>query len=406
MGLSWDRVRSWREVKSMSWAGRNNAVDFPSHRAGHPVHPVVHPVRAHRRSRIQGDESDELVPQMGAMEATVLILDGEWRIIEGDPDWFDLWARRGYEFELTQGQSFKRYCEWCALWGAPEAVIPLEAMRAIDGGAEHFSRTYKVRQERRKLTVTTFSANGGRFAVFSRLDLTELFKLRRDRLRLEGKLTSALSSLISIRDDERERIARELHDGAAQCLVGIKLGLAHLRLKSGDPEVIATAADVSGMVEQYQADLRILTYMLYPPLLEQLGLRRALQALCATFTARSGIDIRLAAYGTAPHRACVVDAAIYRVVQEALSNVQKHASALRARVRLIERPDSVIVAVVDDGVGLDLSQNEGDAPPLGSGLGIPGMTSRAHELGARVVVHNRAGGRGTIVAASFPRQVW
>ncbi|RYD90720.1 MAG: hypothetical protein EOP61_28950, partial [Sphingomonadales bacterium] len=308
----------------------------------------------------------------------------------------------GYEAELTPGQSFRRYCEWCSLWGSPEATIPLEAMRAIDGGAEHFSRTYKVRQERRKLTVTTFTAKGERFAVFSRLDLTELFKLRRDRLRLEGKLTSALSSLISIRDDERERIARELHDGAAQCLVGIRLGLAQLRLKSGDPDVIATAADVSSLAEQFQADLRILTYMLYPPLLEQLGLRRALHALCAAFTARTGIDIRLTAHGAGQPRACGVDAAIYRLVQEALTNIHKHASALRARVRLVERPDGVIVAVSDDGVGIERSRRETD-PPLGSGLGIAGMTSRAHELGARVVVHNRARG-GVIVAGSFPRQ--
>ncbi|WP_169798375.1 sensor histidine kinase [Sphingomonas soli] len=340
------------------------------------------------------------------MEATVLVLDGEWRIIEGDSDWFGLQARRGNELEFAQGQSFKRYCELCAGWGAPEAVVALEAVRAIDGGAEHFSRTYKVRQERRKLVVTAFTARGERFAVFSRLDLTELFQLRRDRLRLEGKLANARSSLVSIRDDERERIARELHDGAAQYLVGIRLGLAQLRLKSRDPAVIATAADLSGLVDQYQGDLRILTYMLYPPLLEQLGLKRALHALCATVAARSGIDIRVAAYGTVPQRACAADAAIYRLVQEALSNIQKHASALRARVRLIERHGNVIVAVVDDGVGLDLAQSKGSLPPLGSGLGIPGMTSRAHELGARVVVHNRTGRRGTIVAASFPRQAW
>lgn len=390
----------------MTYIGGKNIVDAAEVMRSHAAHALKHPARPSRRSRVRGEEPDDLVPTMSAMESLVLVVDSQWRIVEGNPVWFELPGREGYEFDLEAGHSFKRYCEWCSLWGSPEAAIPLEAMRAIDEGAERFSRTYKLRRERRKITVDTFEVQGERFSVLSRLDLTELFKLRRDRLRLEGKLTSAHSALIRIRDDERERIARELHDGAAQCLVGIRLGLGQLRRRSDDPNVIATANDLSNLVEQFQSDLRFLTYTLYPPLLEHLGLHRALEALCATFTARTGIQVRFHGYGDSGRRGGATDAAVYRVVQEALNNVHKHASALRARVRLVERRDAVVVAIVDSGVGIDRAPHANDSAPLGSGLGIPGMTSRAHELGGRVVVQNRAAGRGAIVAAMFPRQIW
>ena len=390
----------------MSHVGGKSAVNLAGVVRGRPAQALAGPVQPHRRSRIQEPDANDLVPDAGPLQALMLVLDGQWRIVEGNPNWFELAGRDSYEFALTPGQSFKRYCEWCALWGSPEASIPLEAMRAIDEGADHFTRTYKLRRGRRKLTVTVFEAQGERFTVLSRLDLTELFKLRRDRLWLEGKLASAESALVAIREYERQRIARELHDGAAQCLVGIRLGLAELGRKSADPGVIAIANDLSALVEQFQADLRFVTYTLHPPMLEQLGLHRALQTLCATFTARTGIDIGFVAYGESGPKGSAVDAAVYRLVQEALTNVHKHASALRAHVRLVERENAVTVAVIDNGIGIEISEPGNWAAPPGSGLGIPGMTSRAHEIGGRVVVHKRATGRGTIVAAIFPRQAW
>lgn len=384
----------------MSYIRRNNGVDTP---AAMPAHPANASDLRPQQRKVRNGKTEDPAPDMGSL---ILVVDSQWRIVAGDPDWHELPARDDRELDLKPGQSFKRHCEWCVLWGAPEASIILQAMRAIDSGARQFSRSYKLGREHRKLSAMTFDEHGERFCVFSRLDLTELFGLRRDREQLESRLSATQSALVQIREDERDRIARELHDNAAQCLVGIRLGLGQIRLKSSDPGVIATAAELTGLVEQFQSDLRVLTYTLYPPLIEQLGLHRSLQVLCATFMARTGIEVRFAAYEKGERRPGAIEAAIYRLVQEALSNVHKHASASRARVRLMEQHDNITVAVMDDGIGMEVLRQGNRAAPLGSGLGIPGMTSRAHELGGRAVVHSRATGRGTIMAAVFPRRCW
>ncbi len=215
---------------------------------------------------------------------------------------------------------------------------------------------------------------------------TSLEELRRSRERL-----------VAAQEEERRRIQRDLHDGLGPALASMRLRLdACLSLaQETTPALVGNLERLYELVGQATGDIRRLVYDLRPPVLDQLGLVAALRQHCERFSRETGIEVRLhAEVGSSVPAAAEV--AIFRVVQEALVNVQKHASASRADVRLERRGEWIELHVHDDGTGLPT-----DRPALSSGTGIRSMRERAEVLGGTLSINSHPGA-GTELVARIP----
>lgn len=204
---------------------------------------------------------------------------------------------------------------------------------------------------------------------------------------------------IAASEQERRRWARELHDETLQELGALRLA-QHAALAVDDPAAMRAAVErATDQVERVIAGLEEVIHDLRPAALDQLGVAAALEALIERVEGRFGIeveaDLALPGDGSAPERlAPELEATLYRVVQEALTNVGKHAGASRARVAIDVRDGAVVATVEDDGTGIDPARR-------GQGFGLIGMRERVALLGGELKVGPGAGG-GTRVVATLP----
>lgn len=327
----------------------------------------------------------------------VAVVDATWSVIAANCAWSETVARYGLSDLLGVGQNFARFCEWCEAEGTRDGTALLGGLRAIDENRiESFRHTCNpANAQFRQISISTFRYDGERFATISNYDTEELF-------RMSARLVEAHTDLLQARDKERAHLARELHDGSAQYLTAISLGVLQLEQTSSDPAVRAIADDLSELIEQLHRELRGLTYLLHPPQLQAVGLHGAMKSLCGGLTKRSGLDVRIQAYGEDQMQSPLVEAAAYRICQEALTNIHRHARATHVRVRLCSRAGSLLLTVEDDGVGF--SQQTAPSGKQEFGVGLQGMVERVHELGGHFVVRNSRRGRGTFLGAVLPRQ--
>jgi signal transduction histidine kinase len=191
-------------------------------------------------------------------------------------------------------------------------------------------------------------------------------------------------------EEERRRISLELHDETAQAFAAVKLQLGVLR-ESVEPELVPRMDRVLELVDTGMASIRSVTRDLRPPLLDELGLLPALHALVEGFGERTGIAMSFAAPATLPRLSKDAELALFRALQEALSNVARHARARSVTIVLTHRAGALDLEVRDDGCGLT-----GDP-----GLGLPGMGERLGALGGAVRMTNLAEG-GARLAVRLP----
>jgi len=200
-----------------------------------------------------------------------------------------------------------------------------------------------------------------------------------------GQLEQLTGLLLRSQEDERRRIARELHDEAGQVLTAVKIELD-----------LDGRREASEMVGRALAQVRDLSNLLRPTVLDDLGLLPALRALVDDFGRRAQIEVRLEVPAATPALPGDAEVAIYRVVQEALTNVARHAAARHATVRVAVDPARVRVSVEDDGRGV-----RGEVVPH---LGVLGMRERVTALGGTLAIASPPGS-GLRVEATLPRAV-
>jgi signal transduction histidine kinase len=201
-----------------------------------------------------------------------------------------------------------------------------------------------------------------------------------------------LERVLSAQEDERRRLARELHDETGQALTSILLGLRGLE-EAKEPEALrAAVGEVRDLVRSTLQDVRRLAVELRPKALDDFGLVAAVERLTESFAEQTGIDVEFVPNVREGRLAPEVETALYRIVQESLTNVVKHARARRVSIVLTQKDGSVSVVVEDDGVGFE------PARARGGGLGLVGMRERVGLLGGRVAVESRPGAGTTFVA--------
>lgn len=233
---------------------------------------------------------------------------------------------------------------------------------------------------------------------FSRLAATfnaTLDELDRDR----HELRQLASQVIRAQEQERQRIARELHDDTAQVLFAQLLRVTTLR-SSTNPEVSQTAIELEQMTVEALESVRRLALELRPPALDDLGLEAALEGLAQRYADQMGIPVDYQARGQRRRLSEEIELVLYRVAQESLTNIVKHASADRVWIDLDRGVDDLSLSVRDNGIGFDPdAMNAAEA--TGKGLGIFGMEERAALAGGTLRIWQRPGG-GTEVFAFIP----
>ena len=230
--------------------------------------------------------------------------------------------------------------------------------------------------------------------------LTETFNRTLDELeRDRAELRSVASQVIRAQEEERKRIARELHDDTAQVLFAQLLRLTALQTSSNQ-EVRGTAAALEDMTAEALEGVRRLALELRPPALDDLGLHAALADLAQRFGDQLGIPVDYQARGPRARLPAEVELVLYRVAQEALTNVAKHARAKHVAVDLDRAAHDVSLSVRDDGRGFDPAR-ETARDGRGLGLGLFGMAERVALVGGTFAVWSQPGA-GTEIFAFLP----
>jgi signal transduction histidine kinase len=205
----------------------------------------------------------------------------------------------------------------------------------------------------------------------------------------------ALRRVVAGQELERQRLARELHDETGQALTSILLGLRAIEEVNDLDEIRRSLLSLRELVVETLQDVRRLAVELRPKALDDFGLLPALQRLAETYTEQTTLDVQVEAALGPDRLPREIETALYRIVQEALTNVIKHANARTVSVVLTKKGDAVAAVIEDDGRGFDQEQI------ADGGLGLVGMQERIALLGGRVAVES-AEGRGTTVAVEVP----
>ena len=227
--------------------------------------------------------------------------------------------------------------------------------------------------------------------------------LRRSNEILEGQVaerTLALrqlsASLIRSQDEERRRIARELHDSLGQYLAGLAMEL-HQLADGGNSQLLESALNT---LDTCISETRTLSHLLHPPLLDEVGLTSAVQWYVEGFVERSGIKVALDIVKI-PRLPSNIETTVFRVLQEALTNIHRHSGAKAAEVSLQYRPSQIALNVTDQGKGMpkahfDRFQTSGTA----GGVGLAGMRERINEVSGELRITSNS--KGTHVTVSIP----
>ncbi len=216
-----------------------------------------------------------------------------------------------------------------------------------------------------------------------------------------GNLRELSARLLQLQDDERRRIARELHDSVGQTLAALAMNLSAVRL---DVERLTQTAhaltDSEDLVRDMSTEVRTISHLLHPPLLDEAGLLSALRWYVEGFAVRSKINVELDLpenFGRLPRES---ETAIFRVVQECLTNIHRHSESPVARIRLRHRDREVLVEIADKGKGIPPEKKERLSSTGAPGVGIRGMRERLRQLGGTLEINSN--GTGTVVSVKLP----
>lgn len=313
-------------------------------------------------------------------------------------------SRRWREITGYTSDEVRTLSAWLsrACGDAVEARAAVQEPFAIDGPPTNrtlviTTATAEARHWHFSAAVPGHLADGRRFLVGMAVDVTERHKLeeseRRQAAELRGEL---LRELVRAQETERRRISQELHDHLGQQLTALRLQLNSLKgLATENGSERATIETVESMVSALDADIDFLVWQLRPAALEELGLIAALSDYLADWSRRTGVQARLhcpSGTGQASGVSGEIETVLYRLAQEALNNIAKHARARNVNLVLDQSADGISLLIEDDGVGFDV----GSVSQAGGGLGLQGMRERVTLAGGTVDIESGENGGASV----------
>lgn len=340
---------------------------------------------------------------INALSAHVAILDEQGAIIAVNAAWRRFANEHGFGgAPYCVGCSYLSVCEAAIVRSADakQAVIGLRAV--LSGEQSEFHLPYRSSTSAGtrwfQMRATRFDLGGARRVVIAHEDVTDIKEAETGLRELAGRL-------LHVQDEERRRMARELHDTTAQNLVAAMLHIDCLRQIAPPLEDSAQAeiADIRLLLDQSLQEIRTLSYLLHPPLLDQLGLASALRWYARGFESRSGISVSLTVPEDMDRLSAAVESALFRVVQEALTNIHRHSGSATAAIQLTQSAEETVLEISDKGKGMRPNAASDSACDLTYlGVGISGMRVRLHQLGGELQI--RSMGQGTTIRAVVSRQ--
>lgn len=318
---------------------------------------------------ILAELGENLIPAKSGSEALELLLKNDVAVVLTD---VSMPGMDGFELADTIHQH-PRFQQMAIIFISAVCLSDLDRLKGYQTGAVDYI-SVPIIPELLRAKVSVFA---------------ELHRRAQQLLGLNRELVRLSNSLIAAQDNERRRIARAMHDGLGQELSAAKMVLDGI-LSQGEPsaaEKTLAAADVSAMLERSLLQVRSISHLLHPPLLDEVGLSSAVAWFLEGFTKRSGISTSLDMQPRQfPRFARELETAMFRIVQEALNNVFRHAAARNTWITLKHREGDLMVSVRDDGKGISAGVREGRPDCIGVGLG--GMRQRAKEFGGELRLEN------------------
>jgi signal transduction histidine kinase len=254
------------------------------------------------------------------------------------------------------------------------------------------------------LTLALFAALGFlayNFRLLSReiVRTRDLERIQRENVRSSRALSARI---LDLQDAERRRIARELHDSVGQYLVGLKINLEQLLTTQANlsPTHEKLLSDTIALTERSMLEVRTISHLLHPPLLDEVGLESAIRWYADGFAQRCALKVSLHLDPIINRLPREVELALFRVLQESLTNVHRHANAKSIEVVLTCSTGHIVLSVIDDGVGIAPEVLTHFSSGRASGVGLAGMRERLAELDGTLEVER--GARGTAVRATIP----
>jgi two-component system NarL family sensor kinase len=215
----------------------------------------------------------------------------------------------------------------------------------------------------------------------------------------EGEISELSGQLLALQEEERQRIARELHDSTAQRLVAAGLGLGRLEAKLQQNQAgLKICGEIAEQLDGALMELRTFTYLLHPPNLANDGLRSTLEEFVEGFARRTGLHASIQVSKRLDEAPAEIQRCVLRVVQEALANVHRHAGASRVHVGAKLVAERLVVRIRDNGRGMKRVDPSADRHQMG--VGIPGMHARLQQFGGDLKI--RTGPQGTSLLAYVP----
>ena len=231
----------------------------------------------------------------------------------------------------------------------------------------------------------------------------DLYRKTRQMEALNYELRGLSARLIAMQDEERRRIARDLHDSVGQLVTALSMnnGLALPQAHKLSPAAGDALRQNAGLIEQLSKEIRTISHLLHPPLLDEVGLLPAIKSFADGFAERSKVEVSLELPTEMGRLAPHVEISIFRIVQECLTNVYRHSGSKTASIKLTQSDQkTLIVQVSDQGKGIAPGSRIFATSDKGHGVGLSGMRERARELGGTLGVQSDES--GTTVTAEFP----
>jgi len=332
-------------------------------------------------------------------------------IIESAHDAFILMDAQG--LILDWNHQAERTFGWARskVLGRPVAktILPIKYRKAWLRGLKRYQASGKGLPLDRRFELTALHRDGHNFPVEVSLNCLQLPRgyilsaflhdITR-RKAVEEKLKQIPGEVLRAQEAERNHVARELHDSVTQILSCLKMKLQSLAPSEAEPEVRQTAVQARNLVGKCIEEVRRIAHHLMPSELDDLGLMPAIRTLCAEFRERSTIKLKLKHFRIPKDLSNDVKLALFRFVQEALTNAEKHAVARHITVEIVRKRSVIKASVLDDGKGFEPGF-QSIKNPRKSGMGTANMRQRVAFVGGKFRIRS-APGRGTLIEAQIP----
>jgi signal transduction histidine kinase len=332
---------------------------------------------------ILGELGENLIKAHSAREALDALLKNEIAVVLMDVSMPELDG-----FELADMiRQHPRFQETAIIFISAVHLSDLDRLKAYQRGAVDYI-SVPIVPELLRAKVSVFA---------------DLHRKTRQMESLNRELRSLSSRLIATQDEERRRIARDLHDSVGQLVAALSMnnGLIQTEESKLKPAAAGAVRQNSELLEQLSREIRTISHLLHPPLLDEVGLLAAIRTFAEGFAERSNVKVTIELAPDIGRLPPNFEISIFRIVQECLTNIYRHSGSPTAGIKIWPAADNqLIVQVRDEGKGMPVETIHKGPASKGHGMGLSGMRERVRELGGKLEVHSN--GAGTSIIAALP----